>query len=89
MDVALCRVCCLLSVLLTATSVSPAADPPAEKPAAEYADPKATYRSYIEAVRKNDVKATKQCWVIDDDNKSGLRVRRIDPLPQGEGELED
>ena len=41
----------------------------ADEPAA-FADPKATYRTYIEAVRKNDLKAAKQCWVIDD-NKSG------------------
>ncbi|HEY1187431.1 MAG TPA: hypothetical protein VGE74_07220, partial [Gemmata sp.] len=75
MDIALCRVLCILSVLTTVAPASNSADPPAElranKPAAEYADPKATYRTYIEAVRKNDVQAAKQCWVIDDDNKSG------------------
>jgi hypothetical protein len=75
MDVALRRVFYLLAVLVATEAVATAADPPAKAPAdksaAEYADPKATYRTYIEAVRKNDVKAAKQCWVIDDDNKSG------------------
>jgi hypothetical protein len=74
MDVALRRAFCSLVVLVTAAAASTAADPPAKPPAgkrSEYADPKATYRTYIEAVRKNEVKAAKQCWVIDDENKSG------------------
>jgi hypothetical protein len=75
MGFALHRVFCLLVVLVTAAPASTAPTPPekrpADKPSAEYADPKATYRTYIEAVRKNDLKAAKQCWVIDDDNKSG------------------
>jgi hypothetical protein len=54
-----------------ATAADPPAKVPADKRADEFADPKATYRTYIEAVRKNDVKAAKKCWVIDDDNKSG------------------
>jgi hypothetical protein len=59
-----------LSALFVAlgTAVANAA-PPA--PAAEYANPRATYRTYIEAIRKNDLQAAKRCWVIDDDNKSG------------------
>jgi hypothetical protein len=69
------RVRWLLWFLASVAAISPAAGPlaklSAEKVAAEYADPKATYRTYIEAVRKNDVKAAKQCWVIDDENRSG------------------
>jgi hypothetical protein len=60
----------LLAVLVTAAD--PPAKLPADKPAAEYADPKATYRTYIEAIRKNDIKAAKQCWVIDDDKSGAL-----------------
>ncbi len=75
MDVALRRVFCLLALHVTAAAGSTPPDPraklPADKPAAEYADPKATYRTYIEAVRNNNVRAAKECWVIDDDNKSG------------------
>ncbi len=54
--------------------VSIAADPPAKLPPikrlAEYADPKTTYRTYIDAVRKNDAKAARECWVLDDDKES-------------------
>jgi len=75
MHVAMRRVGGLLLVFVTASSAysatDPPAKPPADQPAASYADPKETYRTYIEAVRNNDIKAAKQCWVIDDDNKSG------------------
>jgi hypothetical protein len=75
MDVAFRRAFCLLASLVAVVASFPAADsvaqPPADKPAAEYADPKATYRTFIETVRQFDRKAAKQCWVIDDDNKSG------------------
>lgn len=75
MHVTLRHVCCVLSILFAPTAVSPAADTPetpsTEKPAAEHADPKTTYRTYIEAVWSNNVEAAKACWTIDDDNKSG------------------
>ncbi len=75
MAVVLSRVFCFIVALVAVATVSTAADPPAklppDKPGAEYADPKTTYRTYLEAVRKNDIKSAKQCWVIDDDNKSG------------------
>lgn len=75
MDFAGHRAFCSLVVLVTAAAASAAAEPPvklpAEKPAPAYADPKATYRTYIEAVRRNDIEGAKRCWVIDDDNKSG------------------
>lgn len=70
MGVAWSRWLCVFSVLATTAGVCSAADPPA-KPAAEYADPQATYRTYLEAIRKNDLKAAMRCWVVDDDNKSG------------------
>jgi hypothetical protein len=38
--------------------------------ALEFADPKTTYRTFLAAVRKNDLQAAIRCWVIDDDNKS-------------------
>jgi len=37
----------------------------------DYSNPRATYRTYLNAVRQNDVRAAMNCWVIDDDNKSG------------------
>jgi hypothetical protein len=62
-------------VAAAAASVAaePILSPPANKtPTADYADPKATFRTYIEATRNNDVEAAKQCWVIDDDNIGAL-----------------
>lgn len=56
---------CLLFALLCG-----AADPPADGRAAAYADPKATYGTYIEAVRNCDLEAAKRCWVMNGDNKS-------------------
>jgi hypothetical protein len=95
MDVAWGRIFCALAVLTTAVGTCPAADPPAKppaaKPAAEYADPQATYRTYLEAIRKNDLTAAKRCWVIDDDNKSGaldtvvglwISARRVNQLAE-------
>lgn len=69
MDVARHGFSALLVALGTAVAGAAPASP--AKPAPEYADPKATYRTYIEAVRRNDLSAAKRCWVIDDDNKSG------------------
>lgn len=56
------------------------AEPPAERSESSRSnapkrphlgDPKSTFRSYIEAVRRNDLQAAMECWVIDDSNKSG------------------
>jgi hypothetical protein len=64
-----------LAIVVTAAAGAVAEEPKpkgqVDKNAAQYADPKSTYRTYIEAVRKNDAQAAKKCWVIDDDNKCG------------------
>jgi hypothetical protein len=44
---------------------------PADKKKAEYADPTSTYRTYLEAVRKNDTLAAKKCWMMDGDDSAG------------------
>jgi hypothetical protein len=65
----------VLTVLLITAPTATNADPPAklrtDEPAAAFADPKTTYRTYIEAVRRSNVQAAKQSWMIDDDNRSG------------------
>lgn len=61
----------VLPVVARSLACEPPAKIPAGKKATEYADPKSTYRTYIEAIRKNDLRAAKRCWTIDDDNKSG------------------
>jgi hypothetical protein len=86
---------CLLATLNTDPPITAAAEPaqqqPTEKKANKYADPKSTYRTYVEAVRKNDIKAAKACWVIDDGNKSGaldtivglwISMRRINQVAE-------
>jgi hypothetical protein len=45
--------------------------PPTNQQSGAYGDPKSTFRTYIEAVRNNDVQAAKKCFVIDDNNRSG------------------
>lgn len=75
MDVALRGLFYFLSIVLLSTNNSlvqePQAKAPADKKAAEYADPKSTYRAYIEAIRNNDLKAAIRCWTVEDDNKCG------------------
>jgi hypothetical protein len=76
MDVALRGVVCSLTILVTGATAFAAGDAPAKAPVAkkvaEYADPKSTFRTYIDAVRKNNAPAAKECWVLDDDDKSGV-----------------
>jgi hypothetical protein len=64
-----------LTLLVVGATIAGAGDAPEKLPADQkkggYADPAATYRTYIEAVRNMDAKAAKLCWAIDDDNKSG------------------
>jgi hypothetical protein len=70
MDVARLGLSAMVIVLWTSLAgAQPLAKPTAPVP--EFADPRATYRTYIEAVRKNDLQAAKRCWIIDDNNKSG------------------
>lgn len=70
MDFAFLGMHSILSLFLAATTVSSVV-PKDDKASAAYAEPQATYRTYIEAIRKFDVEAAKACWVIDDDNKCG------------------
>jgi hypothetical protein len=73
MNVALRGVICSLVVLAAGGPASFARDAGAKSPVAPgLAGPKSTYRSYIEAVRKTDTQAARKCWVLDDDNKSGV-----------------
>lgn len=71
----LCLRCVLWSLtalgaaMALASASQPAQKPAQEKQAAQYADPKLTYQTYIEAVRRNDLKAGTQCWVFDHDDK--------------------
>ncbi len=66
---------CSLAFLAVVGSASAAGEvpkkPATDQKAARYASPKATFRTFIEAVRENDLEAARKCWVIDDDNKSG------------------
>src|SRR5437868_1313445 len=66
--------CCLaiLAIVRAASFAVDASSPssPVEK-AVPYTDPKTTFQTYLEAVRKIDAKAAKMCWVIDDDNQCG------------------
>lgn len=66
----------ILQLLLVGAGVcSHASCAPAPKPAKEkaaYDTPSATWRTFVEANRRNDLKAAVECWVIDDDNKSGV-----------------
>src|SRR5262245_16995788 len=55
-------------------SVDALAQAPVSKKAAEYADPKSTYRTYLEAVRRNDLSAATKCWALDDDKSGALAV---------------
>jgi hypothetical protein len=75
MDVVLRGLFYSFAIVLIAAAGSFADNPPTKVPvdkkAAEYTHPKSTYRTYIEAVRRNDAKAAKKCWTIDDENKSG------------------
>jgi hypothetical protein len=75
MEVALRGVVYSLVILVSGVAASLAGDAPANaaasKKAAGYANPKSTFRTYIEAVRKNDASAAKKCWVLDDDDKFG------------------
>lgn len=95
MDFAWRRLFFLLLLILASAAATSATGPPAkvteDEPAAEYADPKTTYGTFLEAVRKNDIKAGKRCWVIDDDNKSGaldtivglwISMRRINQVAE-------
>jgi hypothetical protein len=45
--------------------------PTKKKPAADYSDPRETFRTYLRAVKKSDLAAAKGCWTISDGNKSG------------------
>src|SRR4051812_30274860 len=56
----------LAAFLLVAVPLGP--DAPAS---AKTGGPKAVFLTYLDAVRNEDPKAAKACWVIDDDNKSG------------------
>src|SRR5947209_1596570 len=75
MAVALRCVACSLAVLAAGAAASPAgaapASPAGAKKAGTYADPRSTFRAYIEAVRKNDAAAARKCWVLDDDDRTG------------------
>jgi hypothetical protein len=51
-------------------AADPSAKPPDDGRAAAYADPKAAYGTYINAVRANDLEAAKRCWVMDGDGES-------------------
>ena len=65
----------------------------------KYADPRTTYHTYIEAVRRCHPQIAARCWTIDDDNKSGAldtlvgmwiaprRVTRLAELRFGEAGL--
>ncbi|RYD41768.1 MAG: hypothetical protein EOP85_12180, partial [Verrucomicrobiaceae bacterium] len=74
--------CCL--VPLAVTTVFPlvcahaqdAAAPAAEATAAQvsFADPKAAYRSYIEAVRAMDSAAALKCWVYEPEQEEAMKV---------------
>jgi hypothetical protein len=95
MDVALRCVFCLQSILVNAGATQTAVAPPDKL--AQFKDPKTTYLSYIEATRKNDVKAATRCWVIDDDNKSGaldtvvglwISMRRINQVAENKFGME-
>jgi hypothetical protein len=37
----------------------------------DLSSPHATFRTFLEAVKKNDLEQAKRCWTIDDDNRSG------------------
>jgi Protein of unknown function (DUF3738) len=66
------RLLCLFLLLLMGSQPSSECSAIA-KPQADvkFTDPKSTFRNYIEAIRKNDLKAAIQCWAVDDDNRSG------------------
>lgn len=61
----------LAPLVVISSALAPAAQAPQRKPAADYSDPKATFRAYIEALRNRDIQAAKQCWVIAADDQSG------------------
>jgi hypothetical protein len=58
--------CLFASAVVAGIFGATVAQPPAGVKA-DYSDPKATYRTYIEAVAKCDLRAAKQCWVMDDE----------------------
>jgi hypothetical protein len=71
----------------------------ATTPLSKYADPRTTYQTYIEAVRRCNPQIAARCWTIDDDNRSGAldtivgmwiasrRVTRVTELRFGEAGL--
>lgn len=49
-----------------------AADPPPATVKADYSGPRETFRTYLDAVQRNDLAAANQCWVFDNDAKPGV-----------------
>jgi len=46
--------------------------PVAQQPTPDYSSPAKTYKIYLEAIKADDLEAARMCWVISDNNKSGV-----------------
>ena len=64
--------CTIISLLpIFSYAAEPVQLATATTPISKYADPRTTYNTYIEAVRRCNPQIAARCWTIDDDNKSG------------------
>jgi hypothetical protein len=60
------------SLVLFAPVIQPAAAAPTSQAAPDFSNPRATFETFLKALKADDLEAAKNCWFISDDNRSGV-----------------